>query len=84
MVLVHCAAGTQRTGGVVASYRMLVQGISPDQAALEMKKYGWRHKKNPTLVPFINQHLSELEISLIEKKVLDGARYPLPVLPHKI
>ena len=83
VVLVHCAAGTQRTGGVVASYRMLVQGVSPDQAALEMKRYGWRHKKNPVLVPFINQHLSELEILLIEKKILDDIRCPLPVLPHK-
>lgn len=83
VVLVHCAAGTQRTGGVVASYRILVQGISPDQAVLEMKRYGWRHKKNPILVPFINQHLSELEILLIEKRVLDSARDPLPVLPQK-
>ncbi|SVC70064.1 uncharacterized protein METZ01_LOCUS322918, partial [marine metagenome] len=31
-VLVHCAAGTQRTGGVVASYRILVQGKPVNQA----------------------------------------------------
>ena len=32
VVLVHCAAGTQRTGGVIASYRMLVQNRSVEEA----------------------------------------------------
>ena len=80
IVLVHCAAGTQRTGGVVASYRILVQGKSVDQAVQEMKQYGFRQKKNPDLLPYMNEHMSELTALLIERHVIDYSPNPLPVL----
>ena len=80
VVLVHCAAGTQRTGGVVASYRILVQGKSPGEAVEEMRQYGWRPNKNPVLLPYINDHMSELTDLLIEKGVLRVAPDPLPML----
>ena len=83
-VLVHCAAGTQRTGGVVASYRILVQGKSVDQAVQEMKRYGWRQTKNPALVPYINEHMSELAGLLIKNGVLERPPDPLPVLSPTI
>ena len=79
-VLVHCAAGTQRTGGVVASYRILVQGEPVNQAVNEMKRFGWRSKKNPDLLPYINEHMSELTSLLIENGVLDHPPDPLPIL----
>jgi protein-tyrosine phosphatase len=82
-VLVHCAAGTQRTGGVIASYRILVQGKPPRQAVLEMKQYGWRHRRNPTLIPFINEHLAELQDLLIRKNIVDRSHEALPVLTSK-
>ena len=80
IVLVHCAAGTQRIGGVVASYRILVQGKSVDQAVQEMKQYGFRQKKNPDLLPYMNEHMSELTALLIERHVIDYSPNPLPVL----
>ena len=80
IVLVHCAAGTQRTGGVVASYRILVQGRSPVEAVEEMRQYGWRPDKNPVLLPYINDHMYKLTELLIEKSVLEIAPDPLPIL----
>src|SRR5262249_46316236 len=41
-VLVHCAAGAQRTGGVVAAYRVLVRQESPQLAYAEMRSYAWK------------------------------------------
>lgn len=58
-VLVHCQSGAQRTGGVIAAYRILVQGEPPDEAFAEMRKYGHDPKHNPKLIPFILEHLPE-------------------------
>lgn len=58
-VLVHCQSGAQRTGGVIAAYRILVEGEPPDQAFAEMRKYGHDPKHNPKLIPFILEHLPE-------------------------
>lgn len=41
-VLVHCKHGQERTGVVVACWRILHQGWSADQAYQEMKSYGFR------------------------------------------
>lgn len=58
-VLVHCQSGAQRTGGVIAAYRILVEGEAPDEAFAEMRKYGHDPKHNPRLIPFIEEHLPE-------------------------
>ncbi len=39
-LLVHCAAGKDRTGVVVAAYRVVMEGMDVDQAAAESKSYG--------------------------------------------
>ncbi|MBO68897.1 MAG: hypothetical protein CL398_11375 [Acidiferrobacteraceae bacterium] len=79
-VLVHCAAGAQRTGGVIAMYRILVQGKSIKFAMSEMERYGWRPKKNPALVPYINENLEKLVELLIERNVLENLPSELPYL----
>lgn len=56
-VLVHCQAGAQRTGGVIATYRMLIQKRDADSIIKEMQKYGWRDHKNPDLLPFLNESI---------------------------
>jgi hypothetical protein len=63
-VLVHCQSGAQRTGGVIATYRILVEGKSPDEAFAEMKQYGHEPRHNPLLIPFILQHLPEWKVQL--------------------
>lgn len=79
-VLVHCAAGAQRTGGVLACYRLLVKGDPNDQVLQDVAHYGWRREKNPKLLPFVNGHMAELAALLKEKRVLEEVPDPLPVL----
>lgn len=67
-VLVHCAAGAQRTGGVVAAYRMLVQKKSPEEAYEELLIYDWKPHKDQALIDYLNQHLAELS-KLLEQKI---------------
>lgn len=78
-VLVHCAAGTYRTGGVIAAYRMLLEGASPAEAEAEMEQYNW-NPRNPILPEYLNSHMAELTQKLVEMGVLDSVPDPLPVL----
>ena len=79
-VLVHCYAGAQRTGGVVAGYRMLVEGKSPAMAYAEMKQYGWKPKKDRILLDYLNNHMAELAELLVKENVIARVPDPLPVL----
>ena len=67
-VLVHCAAGAQRTGGVVAAYRMLVQKKTPEEAYRELLQYDWKPKKDQALIDYLNQNLAALS-KLLEQKI---------------
>lgn len=67
-VLVHCAAGAQRTGGVVAAYRMLVQKKTPEEAYHELLQYDWKPKKDQALIDYLNQNLATLS-KLLEQKI---------------
>lgn len=40
-ILIHCHHGSDRTGGVVAMYRIVFQGWSKEDAITEMKKGGY-------------------------------------------
>lgn len=77
-VLVHCGAGTYRTGGVLAAYRMFVDGVPPAQAWEEMTHYDW-DPDNPKLPAYLNEHMAELAELLVEKGVIAKAPDPLPV-----
>jgi protein tyrosine phosphatase (PTP) superfamily phosphohydrolase (DUF442 family) len=79
-VLVHCHSGAQRTGGVVAVYRMLVQKMPPEQVLAEMRHYGHDPRKNLTLIPFLNEHLGEWAAALVKDGVIDRVPDPLPRL----
>ncbi|WP_299460868.1 dual specificity protein phosphatase family protein [uncultured Gimesia sp.] len=67
-VLVHCAAGAQRTGGVVAAYRMLVQKKTPEEAYQELLQYDWKPRKDQALIDYLNQNLATLS-KLLEQKI---------------
>ena len=79
-VLVHCAAGAQRTGGVIAAYRMLVQQKPPGEVQLEMTKYGWNPAKDQAVLRYLNSNMRKLADMLVEKGVLDKVPEPLPQL----
>ena len=78
-VLVHCAAGSYRTGGVIASYRMLIEGKAPDEAWAEMERYSW-NSDNPILPEYLNSHMGELTEKLLQMGIIDSVPDPLPVL----
>jgi protein-tyrosine phosphatase len=79
-VLIHCHSGAQRTGGVVAMYRMLVEGKPPAEAYTELARYGFDPKHNTTLLPFLNEHAGEWAKTLAEDKIIPRAPESLPKL----
>ncbi len=56
-VLVHCLQGSDRTGVVIAAYRILVDGWSRKQAIAEMKQdeFGFHDSLYPNLVRLLNR-----------------------------
>lgn len=80
-VLVHCAAGAYRTGGVVAMYRVLVEGWTPERARTEMISYRW-DEDDLTLPRYLNENMATLASRLVELGVLDRVPDPLPRFPE--
>ncbi len=79
--LVHCVAGAQRTGGVLALYMMLVERRPPAEAYAEMRRYGWDPADNPNLPKFLNDHMAEIAAGLVARGVIDQVPAVLPELP---
>jgi hypothetical protein len=77
-VLVHCAAGSQRTGGVVAAYRTLVQGQAVDEAIAEMERYEWDPEDDRILLEYLDANLAKLSTRLVELGVLEEVPRALP------
>jgi protein tyrosine/serine phosphatase len=82
-VLVHCAAGAMRTGGVIATYRLLVQKTDPTIVEDEMEKYGCRIDNQKTaLRSFLNDNMTELAIRLKQAGVIDQIPATIPQIPR--
>jgi protein tyrosine/serine phosphatase len=79
-VLVHCAAGSQRTGACVSFYRLLVRHDSPESVYRELVSYGWDPRSNRVLLDYVNGHMHELAQLLVERHTIDREPTPLPVL----
>lgn len=79
-VLVHCAAGAQRTGCVVATYRLLVKGDSPTDVLKEMEQYGWRPDHDQVMLTFLDDHLPDFADRLVELGTLSEKPQTIPVL----
>ena len=60
-VLVHCAKGVERTGVMVAAFRMKVQGWPLPQALAEMEQFGYRREKSPQMQQAVQEFAKELE-----------------------
>ena len=75
----HCAAGSRRSGAVVATYQVLVKGVPPAEAYLELDRYGSRPVAESPLLAFLNSHMEELAALLVERKVIDEMPDPLPL-----
>ena len=79
-VLVHCAAGAQRTGGVIATYELLVQGKSPREVRREMLHYGWK-SSDVKMLTYVNSNMTKLAAMLVDRKVIAKVPNPLPQIP---
>lgn len=77
-VLVHCAAGTQRTGGVIAAWQTLVRGVPVPVAIAGMEKYDWKPGKNRILVEYLDQNMAVLARDLVELHVIKKLPAKLP------
>ncbi|MGA2914917.1 MAG: dual specificity protein phosphatase family protein [Sedimentisphaerales bacterium] len=77
-VLVHCGAGAQRAGGVIAAYRLLIEKKDVPFVLNEMRNYGWNPENNPNLLPYLNSNMEELASLLKQKGVIDKIPNPLP------
>ncbi|HXY36922.1 MAG TPA: tyrosine-protein phosphatase [Planctomycetaceae bacterium] len=79
-VLVHCAAGSQRTGACVSFYRLLVRHDPPENVYRELVSYGWDPRTNQVLLDYVNGHIRELAQLLVDRHAIDRAPTPLPTL----
>jgi protein tyrosine/serine phosphatase len=80
-VLVHCAAGSSRTGGVLAMYRVLVEGWSTSRAKQEMMEFDWR-PGDGRLLRFLNANMGVVAERLVECGVIARVPEPLPRFPE--
>lgn len=79
-VLVHCHAGAQRTGGVVAAYRLLIEKRSPAFVIKELEAYGWNRRRDQILLEFVNENLRNAANELVAAGCLKRVPEELPVL----
>jgi len=79
--LVHCAGGSYRTGGVIATFRMLRQGWSPEDALDEARRYKW-NPSDVILPNYLSDHIDEIRARLIADGSLP-ADAPRPVVPRR-
>jgi protein-tyrosine phosphatase len=67
--LVHCAAGSYRTSGVVAAFRILYQGWEKSAALAEAERFDWDSDK-PAMRLYLAEHLEEIHRRLVERGAL--------------
>jgi hypothetical protein len=73
--LVHCSAGSQRTGACVILYRTIVQGKGKGCGAellAEAAEYGHDPKKNVRLAPYLSEWCDKIEGAFNSGTLIDG------------
>jgi protein-tyrosine phosphatase len=82
-VLVHCVAGAQRTGGVIAAYLLLVEKRPPDEVYNQLRRYGHDPRENPHLLEYLNAHMGEIAQKLVDRGVIEKVPDTVPVIHEK-
>lgn len=70
-VLVHCWHGSDRTGFVVAGYRIIMQGWSKADAIDELRRGGFGYHERT--YPNVKKALENLDVEAVRAQVLGGA-----------
>ncbi len=81
-VLVHCAAGATRTGGVIAIYRMLVQGRQGPEVWDEATDYKFTGEDGK-LQQYLAENMNTIAHRLVEEGVIEQVPEPLPVFSQE-
>ncbi len=76
-VLIHCGAGSERTGGAIVLYRAVVDGASIDAAYEEAKSFKHNPRRNPHLREVIDRYATAIIRAFREGGQVAGAE-PLP------
>lgn len=71
-VLVHCAAGAQRTSGCVILYRNMIEGVDFETAYAEAPLYRHSPTKNPRLRPYLRTWMEEINRAYREGGLVEG------------
>lgn len=77
-VLVHCTAGSQRTGAVIGLYRVLFQSRAADATVREMASYALDPVDDEDLLDFMNNNMKYMTRRLVELGALTEVPEPLP------
>jgi tyrosine-protein phosphatase SIW14 len=72
-VFVHCRLGDDRTGMMVAAYRMAEEGWSADEAMAEMKSFGFS-RGHHFLCPGLSDYEKEFPERLKSSSAFEGVR----------
>ena len=80
-VLVHCAGGARRSGGVIAMYELLVRGKSVEEAYEQLDRYGSPPVADTPLVAFLNENMHGIASELVAMGVIAEVPDPLPRFP---
>jgi len=72
-IFVHCRLGDDRTGMMVAAYRMAEEGWTADEAMREMKSFGFS-RSHHLLCPGLAGYEKEFPNRLREDPVFEGVR----------
>ncbi len=77
-VLVRCAAGAQRTGGIIAAYRLIIQHKDAASVLAEMTHYGFDSDDNIKLRVFLNRNMMKITEELKRMGVIDRIPSSIP------
>lgn len=72
-VLVHCGAGTERTGCAAALYEHIVLGVSIDDAYEHAKQYGHSTRRNPHLREMLDKWAEPIAQAYLGDGPVQGA-----------
>src|SRR5262245_37440947 len=79
-LLIHCQHGADRTGALVALYRVVVQGWTKEKAVLEMNQGGYHHS---ALWRNLDDYVMKADVEALRKalKRTDSAAAPVLAVP---
>lgn len=67
-ILIHCWHGSDRTGFIIAGYRMVMQGWSAEKAIEELRKGGYGYHELE--FPHIMKELREMDVQAVRNAVI--------------